>query len=344
MLATICKEALMRWLTFAMLCAAGVSNWAAQRPEKAIHHYVFFNRDREAIGEEAFINTAGFEGAQVKYMWRRLERKQGEYDFSEIEHDLAFLKSKGKKLFIQIQDSSFDDAIMPIPPYLREEGAYHGGADRQYEITGDDETHARPAGWVARRWDPAVRERFANLLAALGKQFDGRIEGINLPETAVDFGETGKLYPAGFTPTLYRDGVLANMEALRKAFPQSVTIQYANFMPGDGAGRKEGSFLRAVYRRATELHVGVGGPDLLPSRPWQRENSYPLIREVAGSVPCGIAVQEGNYGQKNPQTGKRITLEELEAFAREELRVDYIFWGREEPFYSKEVVPRVRRK
>ena len=329
----------MQWRVILLSCLATTCAWGAEPAAKPIHHYVFFNRDRDAIGEAAFIDTPAFEGAQVKYMWRHLEPREGEYDFSAIEHDLDFLKSKGKNLFIQIQDSSFDDAIMPIPAYLRDVPAYHGGADRQYEITGDDEAHARPAGWVARRWDPAVRERFARLLAALGAKFDGRVEGINLPETAADFGETGKLYPRDFTPALYRDGILANMEAMKKAFPKSVTMQYANFMPGDGAGRKEGSFLREVYRRAKELHVGMGGPDLLPHRPWQRENSYPLIAEVAGDVPTGIAVQEGNYGQRNPQTKKPVTIAELEAFARETLHVDYVFWGREEPFYSRDVVP-----
>ena len=36
---------------------------------------------------------------------------------------------------------------------------------------------------MARRWDPAVQERLHKLFAALGKEFDGRIAGINLAET-----------------------------------------------------------------------------------------------------------------------------------------------------------------
>ena len=62
---------------------------------------------------------------------------------------------------------------------------------------------------------------------------DGKIEGVNLPETAVDFGESGRLFPKGFTPKGYRDAVVSNMAALKRAFPRSVTIQYANFMPED---------------------------------------------------------------------------------------------------------------
>ncbi|HXT39958.1 MAG TPA: hypothetical protein VN887_08045, partial [Candidatus Angelobacter sp.] len=63
-----------------------------------VHHYVFFNRDRERISDVAFINTKAFEGAQLKYTWRELEPEKDGYDFSAIRHDLTFLNSKGKKL------------------------------------------------------------------------------------------------------------------------------------------------------------------------------------------------------------------------------------------------------
>ena len=56
---------------------------------------------------------------------------------------------------------------------------YDGGAVLQYNDEG------KPEGWVAKRWNKKVRERFALLLQALGKEFDGKIEGINLQETAI---------------------------------------------------------------------------------------------------------------------------------------------------------------
>jgi hypothetical protein len=318
-------------------CAAAAS--AAPEP----HHYVFFGRDRERITEPTFLETAAFEGAQLKYSWRQLEHGKDEYDFEEVRRDLAFLKSKNKRLFIQLQDASFDPKIVPVPKYLVNDPEYHGGANPQYEIPNDDETKAKPAGWVARRWDPAVRERFHKLLTALGKEFDGKIEGINLPETAVDFGETGRLFPPGFTARVYRDAVFSNMEALKRAFPTSVTMQYANFMleePGD----TKRAYLRSVYEKAVELKVGVGGPDLLPWRPGQMRNSYPLLREFAGRVPTGIAVQDGNYANVNPKTGKRVTLDELMEFGTGYLGVKYVFWCTEEPYYSREVVPFLRAR
>src|SRR5206468_1448563 len=129
----------------------------------------------------------------------------------------------------------------------------------------------------------------------VGKAFDGKIVGINLAETSVSFGESGKLFPKGFTPEVYRDAVITNMMALKRAFPKSVTLQYANFMPGEWLPVQDRGYLRTVYERARDLQVGVGGPDLLPYKPGQMSHCYPLIRECAGCVTTGIAVQDGNY-------------------------------------------------
>lgn len=302
-------------------------------------HYVFFNRDRERISEAAFLNTKAFEGAQLKYTWRELESGKGAYDFSAIQHDMTFLNARGKKLFIQLQEASFDPKIVPVPRYLLSDAQYNGGADKQYGIENNDEEHAVPAGWVARRWDPAVQERFHQLLLALGKEFDGKVAGINLPETSVDFGESGRLFPKGFTPAAYRDAVITNMAVLKRAFPQSATIQYANFMPGEWLPETDRSFLRTVYQRAVELKVGVGGPDLLPYRPAHLNHSYPLIKGCAGKIPTGVAVQDGNYEDKNPKNGRQVSVPELFEFAREHLKVDYIFWCTQEPFYSGNLIP-----
>jgi hypothetical protein len=333
---------------FALFCGNSfstglISNGPAGAAKgETVHHYVFFNRDRERISEASFLDTAAFEGAQLKYTWRELERQKDAYDFDAIEHDLAFLTSKGKKLFIQIQDASFDTNFAVLPRYILNNPEYHGGAALQYNIDEKDEARSTPEGWVARRWDPAVQERFHKLLFALGGQFDGKIEGINLPETAVDFGETGRLYPQNFRPDDYCAAIITNMIALKRAFPHSVTIQYANFMPGIGPTVEGREFLNLVYQRARELSVGVGAPDLLPYKPGQMSNCYSLIRAFPTNLPSGIAVQDGNYEYQNPKTGKQVSISELVEFATNYLRVDYLFWCTQEPFYSKDLIPFLR--
>ena len=327
----------IRCALFISLCCASVS-------ARRVHHYVFFGQDREKIAKDAsFLETKALEGAQVVYSWRQLEPEKDVYDFSLIREDLAFLTSKGKKLFVQLQDVTFSEARKNVPRYLLQDSKYNGGADKQYRIDDDDEEHAVVQGWMARRWDPAVQERFHRLLFALGREFDGRIEGINFAETSGGFGFTGRLFPKGFSFEIYRDAIITNMKALKRAFPKSVVMQYANFMPGEWRPVNDKGYLRAVYWAAKDLKVGVGGPDLLPHRPGQLKSSYPLIREAAGIVPTGIAVQDGNYEDKDPKTGERVTIPELLKFATEYLKVDYIFWCTQEPYYSEQVIPFLKR-
>jgi hypothetical protein len=330
----------MRARRIGVWCAALLSAGCATGGGRAVHHYTFFGQDREKLVQDtAFVNTRALEGAQVSYSWRQLEPAKDQYDFSLIREDLAFLTSKGKKLFVQFQDVTFSPSRINVPRYLLEDPQYNGGADKQYRIPGDDEGRAVHEGWMARRWDPAVQERLHKLLLALGKEFDGRVEGINFSESSAVFGESGRFFPTGFSFEIYREAIIANMRALREAFPTSVVMQYANFMPGEWRPTNDKGYLRAVYDAAREMNVGVGGPDLLPFRPGQLGSSYPLIRDVAGAVPVGIAVQDGNFEDRHPETGQRVTLADMLRFATEYLKVDYIFWGTEEPYYSQTVIP-----
>jgi hypothetical protein len=327
-------------LCFALL----ISTCESDAGMRSVHHYVFFGQDREALHRDlAFTRTKAFEGAQVAYSWRQLEPEKDKYDFSLIREDLAFVRSKGKRLFVQLQDVTFSASRINVPEYLQHERQYNGGVARQYHLDGDSEDGARVEGWMARRWDLAVQRRWHKLLFALGAEFDGRIEGINLAETACEVGLSGRLFPAGFSFEIYRDAIITNMTALRRAFRSSVPMQYANFMPGEWLPDDDKGYLRAVYAAAQELGVGVGGPDLLPFRRGQRNHSYPLIRAAASAVATGVAVQDGNYDDTNPETGRRTTASELLTFATAYLRVRYIFWGTEEPHYSREVIPLVER-
>ena len=305
------------------------------------HHYVFFNLSRERIADSVFLNTPAFEGAQLKYTWRELEPAKDRYDFSAIRRDLDFLRAHRKKLFIQLQEVSFDSARINVPEYLTRENEYHGGIAPTYYTSASKET--RIGGWVARRWDPAVQRRFAKLLNALGKEFDGRIEGINLPETAIDRDEHPDKTPLGYSDAAYRDAVITNMKALRQAFPKSVVLQFANFMPGEWLPERDNGYLKDVYAAARALHVSVGGPDLLPYKVGQMKHSYPLIRAAADVTANGVAVQEGNYEHINPRTKARVTVAEMMEFATSYLGVTYVFWFPEEPFFSRDVIPYLGR-
>lgn len=304
-------------------------------------HFIYFGLERSRIAEPAFLSTAAIAGAQLKYKWKELEPERDRYDFAAIRRDLAFLERHGKALFIQLQDVTFDRDSVNTPQYLLEDPAFGGGVALQYEFY-DDESHPVAGGWVARRWDPAVRERLRRLLEALAAEFDGRIAGINLPETAIGFGR-GAFDPPGYTYDAYFEGIKDIMSAARNAFRSSDVLIYANFMPGETLPDDDRGYLRGVYRYADEIGAGVGGPDLLPHRWFQRQNSLPLIAARAPGTVAGVAVQWGNLEDIDKSTGRRVTVEELADFAARDLHLDYVFWGTQEPYFSDEIIPYLQR-
>ncbi|MFA6165493.1 MAG: hypothetical protein WC700_02680 [Gemmatimonadaceae bacterium] len=302
------------------------------------HNYVFFRREHRRIADAGFLGNPNIIGAQLTFTWRELEPAPDQYEFGAIRERLAFLRQRGKRLFLQLQDVSFGETVV-TPDYLRSDSAYHGGMARKYETGAGDS--ARFGGWVARRWDPAVRERFARLLTAIAREFDGAIEGIVLAETSVGFDDPS-LRPSGFTAQAYAEGIRETLTAARGAFRRSCVVTYANFMPGDsrpGSGR---GFLRDVHAHAAAIGVGVGGPDVLPNRPFQWSNSLSLIEQRPPGVIAAMAVQDGNLTDRNRSTGQRITVAELYQIAVTRLRLNYIFWGTEEPYFTSEVLPFLR--
>lgn len=312
------------------------------RQVSAPKNFIYFGLERSRISEPEFLTTQSIVGAQLKYRWQELEPDRDRYNLRPILEDLAFLEEHGKKLFVQLQDVSFDEAIINVPDYLREDPAFGGGVAQQYTYEDDDETVPIPEGWVARRWDPVVQDRLVKLFQVVGQELDGRIEGLNLPETAVEFGESGELYPPGFTPKNYFEGVKSLMTGARAAFERSHVILYANFMPGESLPGNDHGYLRGIYEHAERIGFGVGGPDLLPHRKGQQDHSYPLIATRSANIVAGVAVQWGNLEDRDPTTGERVTVDELYKFAKDRLRLDYIFWGTQEPYYSDEILPYLR--
>jgi len=308
------------------------------RSQKEVRHFIFFSHERERIHEKSFLENENIEGAQLKYTWRQLEPKENQYNLDIIQKDLDFLTSKGKKLFIQLQDVSFDTIYKCVPDYIMQNKLYNGGANIQYQTDNDDKI-IRQEGWVARRWDTAVAARFFKLLFVLGKNFDGKIEGINLPETSVGFGDTGKLFPKGYTTEIYKNAIIQYMAMAGKAFSKSVVIQYANFMPGEWLPWNDKSYLKDVYAFAKEKGIGMGGPDIKLYNKGHMNNGYKFLKEYSNDLITGLAVQDGNCEIVNPETGKRVTVKDIYDFGKDFIRLNYIFWGTQEPYYTKEILP-----
>jgi len=307
----------------------------------SISNFVYFSRDRAAIIDHPFLTHPAFNGAQIMYTWKELEPGKDEYDFSKIEEDMQYLHAFGKKLFIQLQDVTFNTQYKAVPNYLMNR-EYEGGVTLQYDDDGN------PEGWVAKRWNAQVRVRFAALLRSLGERFGGKIEGINLQETSIGVSHTSD---SSFTEAKYLNGLKANMSALKMAFPTSKSMIYANFIPGEWLPWEDKGYLRSIYTHGEKIGVGLGAPDLMVTRKGQLNSPLAMMHEGNYTVPIGIAVQDGNYVGKTGAdadydeysdkgtTSRTNIVPMLHAFALDFLKVRYIFWVNQQPYFEEDVLP-----
>ncbi len=298
------------------------------------HLFLFLGGDKAAL-YNANLNRPCISGAQIIYSWKQLEPKKNLYDFSKIKNDLRSLDKIDKKLFIQLQDRSFDPNVFNVPDYIREEEIYHGGVAMQYDSPGEGKPVV--SGWVARVWDPAVRERFQLLIKKLATEFDGKIYGINLPETAVDFDQQDP--PKDFTPDKYFYAELENISVLREAFHKSTVVQYVNFFPGEW--NNDHFYMSRFFDYARTHHIGLGGPDVVPYKKAQMANSYPFFHQLKGNLLISMAIQEPDYTYINPQTGKPYTFSDFYRFTQYYLGANILFWNVQEPFYSNQLCPKL---
>ncbi|WP_421761165.1 hypothetical protein [Devosia sp.] len=275
----------------------------------------------------AILKRPDISGVQVVYNWRLLEPKEGQYDFSMIEADLAAAKALGKQLVIQVQDRFFSPQARNIPDYMLRERKYGGGLVPQQE-----EGKAEGYGWTAMQWNPEVRARYQALLTALGKAFDGRVFAVNLPETAIDVSEDQKR--PGFSCDAYFNAELENLGAARAAFSQSHVVQYVNFWPCEW--ENDHTYMSRLFAFAEAHDIGLGGPDIVPWRKGQMKNSYPFFHQYKGKLGfVGMAVQEPTLAYVNDKTGKPFTRDEFTDFATDYLGVNAIFWSAETPWLNQ---------
>lgn len=304
-----------------LCCFVVVTSLLCSPFARAVENYIYTSAgDFDSV--KGLLNRSDIAGAQVVYPWRMLEKSKGVYDFSPIEKDLAYAQSLHKQLFVQIQDRFFTPDAKRIPIYLQQDSAYGGGLIKQGDASGE-------TGWVAKQWNPSLRERYQAMLRALANQFDGRIRGINLPETAIDV-ENRKDHE-DFTCDGYFQAELDNMLYARTVFKRSAVVQYVNFWPCEW--NNDRNYMARTFEFAMTHHIGLGGPDVLPYKPGQMHNAYPFFQRYKGKLDLvAMAVQEPDLGYRDPRTRKRVDLAEQSDFAVNYLGADIIFWATSAPW------------
>ncbi len=293
-------------------------------------HYIYTSSSDLENLNSLFLRD-DIEGVQIVYTWKQLEKSKGVYDFSSIENDLTKLQKKNKKLFIQIQDRFFEPNQKNIPPYLQEESEYKGGLIAQTDNPGEGKAPAQ--GWVAMQWNASLQKRYQNLIQELAIKFDGRVSGINLPETSIDINKKNA-EKKGFTCDKYFAATVENMIFARKAFKKSFVVQYVNFWPCEW--NNDHNYMSRLFAIAQKEAIGLGGPDIVPYKKAQMKNSYPFFNKYKEKLPLvAMAVQEPTLTYINPNTKKPFTKEEFTKFAEEYLGTNIIFWATESPWLSK---------
>ena len=181
------------------------------------------------------------------------------------------------------------------------------------------------------------------LFAALGEEFDSHpgVEAVVLPETSPSASLDKHPQPGvdPYTVPIYVAALKDRMTALRRAFPNTVVIQYANFpQPA----------LPDLTAYMKEIGVGLGGPDVYP-RPSGLSDPewgvYRLYAPLSGTVPLGAAVQSPDYSVAfwkrtaafnrgedrdsvivTPEEEQPIPVREHLQLAQDTLKLNYLFW------------------
>jgi hypothetical protein len=305
-----------------LLCLAACASAGAAEPENFL-----FIGGGDLAESSKLIERPDIAGVQVVYGWKSLESAKGVYDFSRIERDLAFLEARRKRLFLQIQDRFFEIGDRNVPAYLLEDPVYGGGLAPQVDNPGEGKPEAY--GWVAMQWNPEVRKRYQELLRALAERFDGRVAGVNLPETAA--GVDTERDKTGFSCDAYFAAELENITFATTVFRKSPVVLYANFWPCEWNNDRK--YMSRTFELALARGFGLGGPDIVPWRRGQMNNSYPFFNQFRGRLRLvAMAVQEPTLSYTNPKTNKKFTREEFVDFAKNYLGVDIIFWSTSAPW------------
>lgn len=271
--------------------------------------------------------TPALRGIQIRYFWAELETAKGVYDFTSIDQRLAELAAIGKRLVIQVQTKSFVPKGELVPAYLKA-SEYDGGA---FAYSSYGTTALR--GYNIALWNPQVHNRLVELFKAMGERYNSHpyFEGIGMIETA--YGEPIASQPAHQMSKFY-DNLLSVHQKMRSFFPNTMTIQEVNYPT---------SILVSFVEKLKEMGTALSGPDVFKDEPGLNRNTrnaprgiYNFYPELSGIIPLAPQVMHKNYmNTRNDGTGNVPTISEIFAFARDNLKSNYIFWTRNPQYYSK---------
>lgn len=273
--------------------------------------------------------VSAFRGVVIRYTWAELEPQKDIYDFSAIEQHLTELASRNKQLIVLIETKSFTLDKVIVPEYVKTTPIYEGGVFAIGEYGSKV-----PKGYNIKMWNSYVQGRMRALIRNMGQHFDihPNFEGFGLTETAM--GTPIEPLTASQIEAFYGNLMILN-QRMRYRFPNTMTFQFVNYPR---------AILETYVDKLQAMGSALGAPDVFPDEPGLNypgtltspRGIYTYYPERSGLMPLAIQIEKPNYlNTRVDGTGHQPTIGELLSFARDNLKVNYLFWTRTPEFYTK---------
>lgn len=212
-------------------------------------------------------NNPLFEGCCIYIPWGSIEFAQGQYDFSEVDSDLSYLRNMGKRLIVEPHWQKF--AVPALAPDTRFFPQYI------YDAGGVFNTGVGGANLINLN-NPTWAQRYIALAVAFAQHYDGvaDVEMFKITEFA----------------NLTCSQLKVIITGVSAAFTSTPTVFGGNYFDTFSP--------RDVLAHLFQNKMGIGGPDMIgpPGIPWQDFGSrafqglgttYLYEPGDGGSLDCG---------------------------------------------------------
>jgi hypothetical protein len=274
------------------------------------------------------LNIPGVRGVMMRHPWRELESSQGVYTFDrvagELAQCLAIGNARGSRfgfiLFISV-NSFVGGSGNPLPPYL--------------DHLATEEAPLGRGVWNTWRWNTTIRTRFAALVQALAAQFDSHPcwEGIATNETATKDANSDPA--SGYTTAGFRDGLIAESNAIANACTNGRHFFYQNFFPTVATDSNLDLVVEAGIANGAMV---MCAPDILPGKDSLESRVYPRytrtttlngIAPFRGRLPFQCSAQNDSHiwnTTLEAHTAPYDSMQSIFSFARDTLKCNYVMW------------------
>lgn len=188
-------------------------------------------------------------GTWITYEWSRLEPQRRQYDFSELDRQVAYLTQAHPDvhIVIQLSDQSYNPSLVSPPDWL--------GSARLEKKSQD--------GWVAATWHESVMDEFIRLHFEVMHRYRDvtQFYGTATSETTIGFQKAEDHKRIGYTEVKRIETLTRLVQTLAIAFPHKRVWFMQNFLPG---GTPEQLLEMCLKIAAPPYEAAIGGPDLVP--------------------------------------------------------------------------------